>query len=1324
MPLLPVEDAQSAQEQLAAQRATRAAAPTTAPSIGPMPQQSSSTPFFGGLGSLVRKGQRALGNAVEFAAPASPYAIAKDVTSAMQSRAQQGQSVSLPAIAQSVGGAEVGGLTHSFTPPQIGSIPVAGGVLTELGRPANYVPFVPEAGIAGNVVRNVAGALGGQAASGEANRVLPQGMNPVARTALVGGAGLAGGAAAYGAAAGLQNAATGLLNRAPAGAPASGSTVLPETPEAGTAAQAEPAGASIQQIIAAEDRLRSAMSTLDRVTSGKSAPTGAFGAAMQERDAALAELQRIDPQNATLRRMFPTTQPSAAGAEPFTEYGPAQEQALRAQGIEPPPNPNPYAGSEIARQGGMTPELQQQYGSLMEDIKQNGWTPENIKQYADMTGRDMNALLNTPPNDLPRPLTPDLVRQMTGNAVVRGETGLGGTLPESVPLRDLQQGMRDAENSVAQQADLNRALRSRQYGGMYGALENGPGGTAGLKSALGAMRGPGERATFTPLTETMPADSIEKVSTLVGDAIKAGKIGNRGPSAIQAWLDLMSGTAPTRSGLQALGDVLGPETSDSIKESLRRMGVKYAPSLAQRINESPVMGLADAVNNTLRTSNTALNLSEPIRRAFSTGLYDPEVYYKTWGNAMASVATKGGPRALVQSSDAMVNDALTALAERFPNMPKLTIDDFYDRGTGGFGLVRTNPESDIGLLSSERLGKAAGAVAGKVAGEGAAASAQAAGEQAGTRLAYFRTWQRIYRPQMLVASIENKLNAGELTPEQLNDPAVLKDLGREVNMVSGHASFRLGGQDANFLFQFPNWLSANIEIAGRGIAGIAKTAANVVPGVNVPISYTDAAARTIMGRLITIGLGATWAANAAQGIGPSDPKGWKNGIPVVHVPNGVASALNLPKNSTVNLFGKIGTLVDEQISAGRAGFEAATGGSRFGGGIPQKASDRLGGFIAALGGQEFWNYRTQAAGLNRIAADWMTGSDVVGNPTHNLTYPVKTVAPFAAGSAIEGDRSAAGQVLSGLGVPIAEPSAARQLNDIVQQQYASQIGPGGVEPYMIDQIRQQHPALTATALGKARASTKAWDAAKAQANTEQQTNDQQLLDGKITWQQWTGRKADTQHELSGKYEVIYPPNTFATDPNAPWQVYSQIIKQNTDPKTGATDWNAVDAWRQANDAKPYGTTGQTWGQVIDRNIGLNDTPLEAARRKVENALSNSGYYDFGQNAWQKVESAYSTSAPDYQTWYQQQLDKFKPLFKNDADPTGAAELAIGRLPQAKAYTTLLGNARDAWIHAHPDLAQQATQYGLLQTSQNVRTFLNAWNKMSGRPALPELTGAR
>lgn len=523
----------------------------------------------------------------------------------------------------------------------------------------------------------------------------------------------------------------------------------------------------------------------------------------------------------------------------------------------------------------------------------------------------------------------------------------------------------------------------------------------------------------------------------------------------------------------------------------------------------------------------------------------------------------------------------------------------------------------------------------------------------------------------------------------ISNPAVRQEVYTFANRAVGQAT---GGINPllRATTMFPNWLQSEIQFVGS-----AFTSGQI----------SGAYARESLLRTAAEGLAVTVALNHLQG----KPTTFRDHIiPMLHVPG---------TDLTVNPYGTTGTFVGElarTVEGNPAQLEQGV--------HDRNAGEIMTGALAAIKGDPSVLIRSKSNPLIQMGWDIVSGRDLSGNPVRSspgavAAYAFHDLGPMNLSGL--GEREPAAQGLGSLGIPVYQPTPGQKLREDATSKFQAQIGPGGVEPYMLDQERRQNPALAAAALGRSYPNTQKWDAAKQTARTRQLAYDAQVMkDG--NWTAWKDQRTALQHELSGEFEQIYGNQAGPTvNPQAPWQVYGQVIQQHTDPTTGAVDWNAVDAWRQQHDSDPYGTTGQTWGEVIDRNIGLADTPLEARRRAVSTALTQQGYYQLDRNAWAAVQQHAPAGLaldqfPDYQHWLTAAIEHFASGYEQQGIPTGIAQQQAvqdaAKTTVGKAWANALAYQRTAWLDqqanaGHVGLIASGADYGLVSLNGHQRVIL-------------------
>ncbi len=511
------------------------------------------------------------------------------------------------------------------------------------------------------------------------------------------------------------------------------------------------------------------------------------------------------------------------------------------------------------------------------------------------------------------------------------------TAPYYDPKSVLLQRIADAKPLQEQNKELLSQFRSRQAGAFSGAAENGPGGEAGFNRALGAMRGQAERVSFQPLRDAIAPEQVASLFDAVTqhpdlqpfEKVQAG-------TALRSILD---GTVPTPSSLDALEGVF-----PGVTKALAAAKIISGPSLLQRIPTS-----LEDINNSIRSSNTLLDFAFMGRLGRQAGLMQPGTYARSVGQAWKSLADPEIVSKVWENLDEKA--AASASTDKpLPNVATMRED---------YGLRAFNSDTAPGLL-------------GKIPGVSRAAKV-------------YQNFQALLRPQMLQTEIENRLNAGTLTADDLRNPTVTNDLGRAINLLTGQSSLRIG-PDSNLLLEFPNWLAAQGELIFRGLKGG---------------DITGSMARQSLMRLVAFGTATTTALNLAQGKSPI--ANVKNGVPMASVPG---------TDLTIDMFGPLGELVSK---VGGIGVTAVQGEQKGG----------VSGAVSGLGKGAFDAYRGLASPLAGIAIDQLTGKNYIGQPIstpgQRITNLIEHVLPFNVSSATSG-REPAAQVLGGVGERVHQPS--------------------------------------------------------------------------------------------------------------------------------------------------------------------------------------------------------------------------------------------------------------------------------------------------------------
>lgn len=181
----------------------------------------------------------------------------------------------------------------------------------------------------------------------------------------------------------------------------------------------------------------------------------------------------------------------------------------------------------------------------------------------------------------------------------------------------------------------------------------------------------------------------------------------------------------------------------------------------------------------------------------------------------------------------------------------------------------------------------------------------------------------------------------------------------------------------------------------------------------------------------------------------------------------------------------------------------------------------------------------------------------------------------------------------GLGTQAYEQGAGDQL---ARQTFGKQYGE--LSAQQRNELAAAHPDLQGKILEEqAQAGGRGGQAAafRQQAYQQQLASDQQLLEGKLTRQDWQQQRGDRTVRLRGQLEAVYGPGQAITDAQAakdPLKRYLKAIADSTDPSTGAVDQGALERARAGWD--------QATNEAIDKSLGTSDTPLVRAYRRAAN----------------------------------------------------------------------------------------------------------------------------
>lgn len=648
--------------------------------------------------------------------------------------------------------------------------------------------------------------------------------------------------------------------------------------------------------------------------------------------------------------------------------------------------------------------------------------------------------------------SPDALRQpdyvQTPDEIVRGNAAayarsIGDTRPIDVtapyeaPHAALLQRIADLQPLQEQQAKNVSALRSRQAGGLTGALEGGPGGRQGANLAMASMRGAAEQVAFQPLSDVLTEDGVNALYDTLRERVQSKAVTPFEYVAAKGALDnLMDGTRiPPPSASAALDKVF-----PGVSEALAKSPISKPPppsalldSVKHYLNPLNILDTWEGANNVKRTINTFFDFASPLRTSYLTVTH-PGAWGTGWANTARILASK--PMAEVEPAIRAVEDSILA-HPTFQGIGVSSTADLYGPDSAfGMRALHENP------YSGDLEGHAVNPIVNKVPVLNRSAR-------------MLSTWQRTAGPQILEDMISDGMANGRLPADfNVQNPAyreIAQSFGHATDQALGNGSLFQGDsqkQAANLFLNFGNWAAARMQMLGNGATGIAKNVANLAPGVNATLSPAEQESARMLTRLGAAVTSATYAINMANGIKPDDPRMYHNGIPVAvitpkmaaamqsvgqmannaHIP-GVAGLLNFKPNTGVSLYLGLGTMVGQGIGIARAGYEGATGGSRFGGAAPTSVYDRLRGAVGnpfdpqsyGMSNEALYALRGYLAEVPSLAYDLGSGR-TMGGETPSLKNEIP--APFMAENLItDRPQSTGSAVLNAVGGRAYEPSA-------------------------------------------------------------------------------------------------------------------------------------------------------------------------------------------------------------------------------------------------------------------------------------------------------------
>ena len=261
----------------------------------------------------------------------------------------------------------------------------------------------------------------------------------------------------------------------------------------------------------------------------------------------------------------------------------------------------------------------------------------------------------------------------------------------------------------------------------------------------------------------------------------------------------------------------------------------------------------------------------------------------------------------------------------------------------------------------------------------------------------------------------------------------------------------------------------------------------------------------------------------------------------------------------------------------------------------------------------FANRVSPALGVSRdlIRNKDFYGSEIISGdfPTNILkgvAYVATGALPLTAQAPIQSARrsDSAGQGAleafgNALGTNISPQSPSTQLDTIANGRFGKNFY--DLEPVQRATIKNDHPDIWSEAVRRGGTDRQLAEAVKAELHDQQSADDDLLLKGQVTREDWKTERDRRRIEVHAKLSQIYgnQPITDAEAASDPMQHWLQAIQHATDPSTGRLNWDSVDEQRaQFTD---------TENAFIDRNTGAGDTPVQRLYRDI-----SKDYYDLPQ----------------------------------------------------------------------------------------------------------------
>lgn len=392
-----------------------------------------------------------------------------------------------------------------------------------------------------------------------------------------------------------------------------------------------------------------------------------------------------------------------------------------------------------------------------------------------------------------------------------------------------------------------------------------------------------------------------------------------------------------------------------------------------------------------------------------------------------------------------------------------------------------------------------------------------------------------YGDVMRLELADSSLSMAKLAGFDPGDPETGESIADAVNRATGWSQRRFAGDMGEVALFAPRFFQSQLEFAAQALAGSGPGALE---------------ARRSLVTFLGVGIGLSALMNELS----DDPVPWDEFWQPMKDGRRNANFLRFRvAGQDVSLFGPWDSLA---------------------GGIVATIADPTGGLTQL--------YRSKSSPLVSRAWDVFTGKDFKGEPV-TFGDVMRGLAPFAyqeLGSE-PWEKTAIGLV----GVKASPKTPSEELDTLARAQF----GKGFYDLAAADQkaIKDAHPEVWERAVERGSKLRVANEEVKQRYRQEQEQRDARLLAGEITLEQWEKARQDARAMKAGEQAQIYRDTSFPDRDSVMDAYYGQIDAATVD---GVTDWDAVDAWLDGQSDADRAE--------IERNTGLNDTPMQALRRRL------------------------------------------------------------------------------------------------------------------------------